>query len=118
MTATLLQLGSGYCCCPCRMSTELGVLSFTRAGLLLTLGGWRCHRADVPSFVTGDSLVVFDPHTSYIPGATVNQPGIRIRFAAQDKGRPSSQRSLAAQFPDQVTAVAACRCLLHPLSSL
>jgi sacsin len=55
---------------------------------------------DVPSFVTGDSLVVFDPHTRYIPGATLNQPGIRIKFASPDG--TASAHSLPSQFPDQV----------------
>ncbi|CAM9839484.1 unnamed protein product, partial [Choristocarpus tenellus] len=50
------------------------------------------HFTDLPSFVTGDHLVVFDPHTKYLPGATSSQPGIKVRFADTD---------LLAQFPDQ-----------------
>ena len=38
------------------------------------------HLTDTPSFVTGDHLVVFDPHCSFAPGVNPNQPGVRIRF--------------------------------------
>ncbi|KAJ1424560.1 hypothetical protein B484DRAFT_314874, partial [Ochromonadaceae sp. CCMP2298] len=38
------------------------------------------HLTDTPSFVSGDHVVIFDPHCHYVPGATVNQPGMRIRF--------------------------------------
>ncbi|CAN0322269.1 unnamed protein product, partial [Ectocarpus sp. 12 AP-2014] len=50
------------------------------------------HFTDLPSFVSGEHLVMFDPHTKYVPGATHVQPGIKIRFADTD---------LLDQFPDQ-----------------
>ncbi|XP_009471638.1 PREDICTED: sacsin-like [Nipponia nippon] len=34
------------------------------------------HYTDCPAFLTGDSaLCVFDPHLSYVPGATIERPG-------------------------------------------
>jgi sacsin len=38
------------------------------------------HFTDLPSFVSGEYLVYFDPHTSFLPGATVQHPGLRIKF--------------------------------------
>lgn len=40
------------------------------------------HFTDLPSFVSGDLLVIFDPHASSLPGATLAQPGMKIRFTA------------------------------------
>lgn len=39
------------------------------------------HLTDTPSFVSGDYLVIFDPHCQSIPGATITQPGVRIKFS-------------------------------------
>ena len=50
------------------------------------------HFTDVPSFVSGDHLVIFDPHTSFLPGASPGAPGLKIDVA--------SNRLLSA-FPDQ-----------------
>ena len=50
------------------------------------------HLTDAPSFVSGDHLVVFDPHCYFAPGANFSQPGVRIRF--KGSGLPTS-------FPDQ-----------------
>ena len=50
------------------------------------------HFTDVPSFVSGDTLVYFDPHAANLPGTTLGQPGLKISLAS---GR------LLAQFPDQ-----------------
>lgn len=36
--------------------------------------------SDLPQLVSQDSIVMFDPHTTYVPGATRGAPGIRIRF--------------------------------------
>ena len=47
---------------------------------------------DVPSFVSGDYLVYFDPHACNLPGANAAQPGLKISLASG---------SLYAQFPDQ-----------------
>ena len=38
------------------------------------------HVTDTPSFVSGDHLVIFDPHCAFAPGVKVYEPGIRIRF--------------------------------------
>ena len=35
---------------------------------------------------------MFDPHTSFLPGATLQQPGMKIKFVGSN---------LAQQFPDQ-----------------
>lgn len=35
---------------------------------------------DVPGFVSGDYLVVFDPHARYLPGTSTAQPGLKIAF--------------------------------------
>ncbi len=55
--------------------------------------GWNAvyHLTDVPSFVSGDQLVAFDPHARYLPGINAAAPGLRIAFTKAD---------LAAQFPD------------------
>ena len=45
-----------------------------------------------PSFVSGEFLVMFDPHATHLPGATPARPGLKIQFAKGD---------LLAQFPDQ-----------------
>jgi sacsin len=50
------------------------------------------HLTDTPSFVSGDHLVIFDPHTSFIPGTTPSQPGLRMKFLGN---------SLKKTFPDQ-----------------
>lgn len=33
------------------------------------------HLTDVPSFVSGEYVVLFDPHARYLPGASLAQPG-------------------------------------------
>lgn len=38
------------------------------------------HLTDTPTFVSGDYFVIFDPHTSFIPGTTPSQPGLKMRF--------------------------------------
>jgi sacsin len=50
------------------------------------------HITDTPTFVSGDFLVLFDPHTTNIPGASLTQPGLRIRFKSSN---------LHKSFPDQ-----------------
>eukprot|EP00884_Botryococcus_braunii_P020227 jgi/Botrbrau1/6889/Bobra.67_3s0008.1 len=52
------------------------------------------HFTDVPAFVSGDFLVIFDPHTRYLPCVNPTQPGLKIAFQKQD---------LLAQFPDAFT---------------
>ena len=50
------------------------------------------HLTDTPSFVSGEHLVVFDPHTSYMPGTSAAQPGLRMKFCGNE---------LSRSFPDQ-----------------
>ena len=38
------------------------------------------HLTDTPTFVSGEHLVIFDPHCAFAPGSNVNQPGLRIRY--------------------------------------
>uniref|UniRef100_A0A7S3QAL4 Uncharacterized protein n=1 Tax=Chaetoceros debilis TaxID=122233 RepID=A0A7S3QAL4_9STRA len=51
------------------------------------------HWTDVPSIVSGDYLVMFDPHARYVPGASDMSRGMKIRF---------THTELASQFPDQM----------------
>ena len=47
------------------------------------LGFSSCyHLTDAPSFVSGDHLVVFDPHCHFAPAASKNQPGLVSRISA------------------------------------
>ena len=50
--------------------------------------GWNAvyHLTDVPSFVSGDQLVAFDPHARYLPGINAAAPGLRIAFTKADLG--------------------------------
>ena len=50
------------------------------------------HFTDVPSFVSGEYLVWFDPHAAYLPGASVQHPGLRVKF---------TRSNILQQFPDQ-----------------
>eukprot|EP01036_Dinobryon_divergens_P052318 gene52318-69980_t len=62
------------------------------------------HLTDTPSFVSWDSLVFFDPHTAFVPGATAAQPGIRIRLQGHGPSTSpsaSSSTSFSAEFPNQ-----------------
>lgn len=52
------------------------------------------HLTDTPSFVSGEHLVVFDPHTCFMPGTTASQPGLRMKYC-------SDKHSLSQTFPDQ-----------------
>ena len=46
---------------------------------------------DVPMFVSGDYVVMFDPHCRHLPGISPAQPGLKISFQHAD---------LLSQFPD------------------
>ncbi|KAG3135578.1 hypothetical protein PI126_g18191 [Phytophthora idaei] len=50
------------------------------------------HFTDLPSIVSAKSIVMFDPHTTHLPGISAVNPGIKIRFA---------NASIVKQFPDQ-----------------
>uniref|UniRef100_A0A7N0RD15 RING-type domain-containing protein n=1 Tax=Kalanchoe fedtschenkoi TaxID=63787 RepID=A0A7N0RD15_KALFE len=56
--------------------------------------GFNCvyHFTDIPCFVSGDSIVIFDPHACHLPGISPSHPGLRIKFAG---------RNILGQFPDQ-----------------
>ncbi len=62
------------------------------------------HFSDLPSFVSGDLLVMFDPHASWLPGVTLAQPGIKIKF-------PSSP--LINHFPDSFQPYQVFGCDMH-----
>ncbi len=53
------------------------------------------HFTDVPSFVSGNSLVIFDPHLKSLPGASSRDPGLLIRFGGKDS------MDITKTFPDQ-----------------
>ena len=59
------------------------------------------HLTDTPSLVSGESLVIFDPHTCFVPGATLSQPGLRMKFHGG---------SLKQTFPDQFAPFAYFGC--------
>lgn len=50
------------------------------------------HFTDIPSLVSKDYLIIFDPHTKYVPGAEPAKPGLKINFTGS---------RLLDQFPDQ-----------------
>nr|CAD1821120.1 unnamed protein product [Ananas comosus var. bracteatus] len=56
--------------------------------------GFNCvyHFTDIPGFVSGENIVIFDPHACYLPGISPSHPGLRIRFVG---------RRILEQFPDQ-----------------
>ncbi len=79
---------------------------------------------DVPTIVSSDCIVMFDPHLSSVPGADAKQPGLRMRFAdatavqGDDTGAPGSSQSegakklghLAEQYSDQLAPFVALGC--------
>lgn len=56
--------------------------------------GFNCvyHFTDIPGFVSGENIVIFDPHAFYLPGISPSHPGLRIKFVG---------RRIFEQFPDQ-----------------
>ncbi len=46
------------------------------------------HFTDVPSFVSGGSIVFFDPHTHYLPGTTASHPGLKLRIPSDIPPQP------------------------------
>ncbi|CBI27138.3 unnamed protein product, partial [Vitis vinifera] len=49
-------------------------------------------RIDIPTFVSGENIVMFDPHACNLPGISPSHPGLRIRYVG---------RRILEQFPDQ-----------------
>ncbi|XP_050232119.1 uncharacterized protein LOC126680894 [Mercurialis annua] len=56
--------------------------------------GFNCvyHFTDIPTFVSGENIVMFDPHACNLPGISPSHPGLRIKFVG---------RNILEQFPDQ-----------------
>ncbi|KAJ8546588.1 hypothetical protein K7X08_034098 [Anisodus acutangulus] len=56
--------------------------------------GFNCvyHFTDIPTFVSGENIVMFDPHACNLTGISPSHPGLRIKFA---------ERRIFEQFPDQ-----------------
>eukprot|EP01038_Epipyxis_sp_PR26KG_P006758 gene6758-9260_t len=50
------------------------------------------HITDTPTFVSGEYFVIFDPHCDFAPGATINQPGLKIKYHGSN---------LVTTFPNQ-----------------
>ncbi|KAL6189694.1 hypothetical protein ACLB2K_036097 [Fragaria x ananassa] len=70
--------------------------------------GFNCvyHFTDIPTFVSGENIVMFDPHACNLPGISPSHPGLRIKF---------SGRKIMEQFPDQFSPFLHFGCdLQHP----
>ncbi|TQD90400.1 hypothetical protein C1H46_024037 [Malus baccata] len=70
--------------------------------------GFNCvyHFTDIPTFVSGENIVMFDPHACNLPGISPSHPGLRIKFAG---------RRIMEQFPDQFSPFLHFGCdLQHP----
>ncbi|XP_058090303.1 uncharacterized protein LOC131236843 isoform X2 [Magnolia sinica] len=70
--------------------------------------GFNCvyHFTDIPGFVSGENIVMFDPHACNLPGISPSHPGLRIRFVG---------RRILEQFPDQFAPFLHFGCdLQHP----
>ncbi|XP_020205115.1 sacsin isoform X1 [Cajanus cajan] len=70
--------------------------------------GFNCvyHFTDIPMFVSGENIVLFDPHASNLPGISPSHPGLRIKFVG---------RQILEQFPDQFSPLLHFGCdLQHP----
>eukprot|EP00850_Spirogloea_muscicola_P023646 SM000374S13842 [mRNA] locus=s374:6146:9305:- [translate_table: standard] len=62
------------------------------------------HFTDVPGFVSGGHVVLFDPHARHLPGVSPAQPGLKLVFPG---------RGLPAAFPDQFAPFAHFGCDLR-----
>ncbi|KAK9856110.1 hypothetical protein WJX84_004825 [Apatococcus fuscideae] len=56
--------------------------------------GWSAvyNYTDLPSFASGDHIVIFDPHASHLPGVSAAQPGLKIAL--------NQDSDMLTQFPD------------------
>ncbi|XP_073158695.1 uncharacterized protein [Henckelia pumila] len=71
--------------------------------------GFNCvyHFTDIPTFVSGENIVMFDPHACNLPGISASHPGLRIKFV---------DRKILEHFPDQFSPFLHFGCdLQHPL---
>jgi len=81
------------------------------------------HFTDCPTLVSGDSVVTFDPHVNFLPGATPSQPGIKIKFTNDQKvnnnnknnklNKSSHNAKLKEHFPDQFNPLCFFGCDLN-----
>ncbi|MCG8323635.1 MAG: hypothetical protein MI921_29340, partial [Cytophagales bacterium] len=62
------------------------------------------HFTDLPSFVSGDFLVFFDPHACYLPGVSQTQPGLKFAL---------SKSNVLTQFPDALSPYHQLGCSLR-----
>ncbi|KAK6149340.1 hypothetical protein DH2020_016865 [Rehmannia glutinosa] len=72
--------------------------------------GFNCvyHFTDIPAFVSGENIVMFDPHACNLPGISPTHPGLRIKFLG---------RKILEQFPDQFSPFLHFGCdLQHPFA--
>ncbi|KAF2301861.1 hypothetical protein GH714_029947 [Hevea brasiliensis] len=70
--------------------------------------GFNCvyHFTDIPAFVSGENIVMFDPHACHLPGISPSHPGLRIKFVG---------RKILEQFPDQFSPFLHFGCdMQHP----
>lgn len=70
--------------------------------------GFNCvyHFTDVPTFVSGENVVMFDPHACNLPGISPTHPGLRIRYVG---------KGIVEKFPDQFSPFLHFGCdLKHP----
>lgn len=64
------------------------------------------HFTDIPMFVSGENIVLFDPHACNLPGISPSHPGLRIKFVG---------RQILEQFPDQFSSLLHFGCdMQHP----
>ncbi|CAN1168841.1 SACS [Linum perenne] len=70
--------------------------------------GFNCvyHFTDIPTFVSGENIVMFDPHANSLPGISPSHPGLRIKYVG---------KNILEQFPDQFSPFLHFGCdLQHP----
>ncbi|KAJ1427629.1 Sacsin [Sesbania bispinosa] len=56
----------------------------------------RIGQENIPMFVSGENIVMFDPHANNLPGISPSHPGLRIKFVG---------RQILEQFPDQFSSL-------------
>lgn len=71
------------------------------------------HLTDLPSFVSGRHMVIFDPHCTHVPNISSTNPGKKIDFVTNSEA--------ALQFRDQLSpyqGVFGCNPLRQPLPGM
>jgi hypothetical protein len=82
------RLTDAVCCLSCRFGLGFNAVY---------------HLTDLPSFVSGQHLVLFDPHAKYLPGeaglsqvdSSAAQPGLTPKFETLHLNKPSTSSSYA-----------------------